>query len=217
MKRDDEALEAAVGAAPGASPGAEMPIRVRWQDSRNGWSWRIKLLRVAWAPCRIVFLRGTGRYLSPLRVAVLRLFGARIDAPVLVMDGVKVWYPWNLRLGRECRIGSGVEIYNFAPVEIGEQAAVSQGSYLCTASHDHTDPTMPLVYRPIVVAPEAWVCARCLIGPGVTIGRGAVTGAGSVVMRDVAPWQIVAGNPAVPRGRRRLAEPGAAIRSSRAP
>ena len=55
---------------------------------------------------------------------------------------------------------------------------------------------MPLVTSPIVVGDRAWVAADAFIGPGVTIGEGAVVGARSSVYRDVEPWTVVAGNPA---------------------
>jgi acetyltransferase-like isoleucine patch superfamily enzyme len=49
---------------------------------------------------------------------------------------------------------------------------------------------------PIRVGRGAWVGARSIILKGVSIGMGAIVGAGSVVTKDVAPWTIVAGNPA---------------------
>jgi putative colanic acid biosynthesis acetyltransferase WcaF len=75
-------------------------------------------------------------------------------------------------------------------------ATVSQYSYLCTASHDHEQDGMPGFQRPISIGAFAWVCADVYIGPGVTIGEGAVIGARSSVYRDVDPWVVVAGNPA---------------------
>lgn len=160
------------------------------------WPRSVLWRRALWAVFRPLFLRGTGRLLSPLRVWALRLFGARIDSPVLVMDGVKVWHPWSLTMHRHSTLGRGVDVYNFGDVVIGRQSTVSQGSYLCTATHDFEDPTMPLVWSPIVVGPQCWVAAQCFIGPGVTIGEGAVVGARSVVVRDVDAWTVVAGNPA---------------------
>ncbi len=56
--------------------------------------------------------------------------------------------------------------------------------------------------RPVVIGDHVWIGARALICPGVTIGEGAVVGAGAVVTRDVAPYAIVAGNPARVIGQR---------------
>lgn len=55
---------------------------------------------------------------------------------------------------------------------------------------------MELTHKPIVIASQAWVAARAFVGPGVTVGEGAVVGACAVVMKDVEPWTVVAGNPA---------------------
>ena len=171
-------------------------VRVTLQHTRSGWSLRVKLQRVLWWPFKLLFLRGSGRWLSPLRVYALMLFGARIERPVLIMDGVIVWHPWSLTLHRYCTLGRGVEVYNYARITLGEQATVSQGTYLCSASHDFEDPTMPLIYHPITIEAQAWVAANCFIGPGLTVGEGAVVGACSVVTTDVPAWTVVAGNPA---------------------
>lgn len=50
--------------------------------------------------------------------------------------------------------------------------------------------------KPIHICRRAWIGAGVTILPGVTVGENAVVGAGSVVMRDVEPDTIVAGNPA---------------------
>ena len=73
---------------------------------------------------------------------------------------------------------------------------VSQEAYLCAGTHDYTDPHMPLVALPIHIGSEAWVCARAFLGPGVTIGEGAIVAACGVVTKDVPAWTIVGGNPA---------------------
>jgi putative colanic acid biosynthesis acetyltransferase WcaF len=174
----------------------EDTTRVELQYAPSGWPFSVKLRRVLWGPFKLLFVRGSGRWLSPLRVYALRLFGARIEHPVLVMDGVKVWHPWSLTLHRYCTLGRGVEVYNYALITVGERATVSQETYLCSATHDFEDPTMPLIYHPITVGAQAWVAAGCFIGPGITIGEGAVVGAYSVVTKDVSPWTVVAGNPA---------------------
>jgi putative colanic acid biosynthesis acetyltransferase WcaF len=179
-------------------------MQVETQNTRSGWPLSVKIRRVLWAPFHLLFLRGTGRWLSPLRVNALVLFGASIQRPVLIMDAVHVWHPWSLTLHRYCTLGRGVEVYNYAHVTIGEQATVSQETYLCTASHDFEDHRMPLIYRPIVVGAQSWIAAKCFIGPSVSIGEGAVVGACSVVVADVPAWVVVAGNPARTIKRRQL-------------
>lgn len=48
----------------------------------------------------------------------------------------------------------------------------------------------------VTIASDAWIGAGAIIMPGLTIGEGAVVGAGAVVTRNVAPYTVVAGNPA---------------------
>lgn len=165
-------------------------------NSKSTWTLKTKIARAIWKPFQVVLFSQGPRFLSPLRIASLRLFGARIGKKVLIMSGVKVWCPWNLEIGDCSAIGFDVEIYNFAPVIIGEQTVVSQYSFLCTASHDYEVPDMRLFWKPITIGPQCWVAAGAFIAPGITIGEGAIVGARSVVTRNVAAWTVVAGNPA---------------------
>lgn len=56
---------------------------------------------------------------------------------------------------------------------------------------------------PIKICEKAWIGMNCIILKGVTIGEGAIVAAGSVVTKDVEPWTIVGGNPAVKIGEAR--------------
>lgn len=93
-------------------------------------------------------------------------------------------------------LSSNVYCYNVANVKIGKNATVSEYSFLCTATRNYNDIALPLVATPISIAERAWITADVFVGPGVTIGEGAVALARSTVVRDVAAWTVVAGNPA---------------------
>lgn len=127
---------------------------------------------------------------------LLRMFGAKIHPTAVVYASAKVYYPANLVMEEYACLASGVDCYNVAPIHIGAQSTISQGSYLCTASHDITDPKNRLITKPIVIEAQAWVAADAFVGMGVTIGEGAVVGARSAVFKDVEPWTVVGGNPA---------------------
>ena len=99
-------------------------------------------------------------------------------------------------MGAYSCLSERVDCYNVNQIVIGDQAVVSQDVFLCTASHDVTSPIMELTTAPIRIEPQAWICARAIILPGVTVGEGAVVAAGSVVTRPVDSWQIIGGNPA---------------------
>jgi putative colanic acid biosynthesis acetyltransferase WcaF len=130
----------------------------------------------------------------------LRLWGAKIGSGCLVYGDAIIWAPWQLTMGDGAAVGDKAEIYNVAPITLGPKAVVSQQAFLCAASHDHRQEDFPLTTAPITVGARAWVAARAIVLPGITIGEGAVVGAGSVVTRDVPAGATVAGNPARPVG-----------------
>jgi putative colanic acid biosynthesis acetyltransferase WcaF len=183
-----------------------IPCRIDTTRSVSAWPLRSKLARVLWGLFSPLFWSCWGRLGSGARVGALRLFGARIGTPSLVCGGVKVWMPWNLEMGDACTLGSGVEVYNFARIAIGDQTTISQYTFLCSASHDFTHPHMPLTMHPISIGRDAWICARAFVGPGVRIGDGVVVGACSVVTRDMPDWTVCAGNPCRPLKPRVLQE-----------
>jgi len=156
------------------------------------------MLRALWSLFQLPFLPHTPKALSPLRIALLRLFGAKIGPACEVGGGVKIWVPWNLTMGERSAIGFNAEIYNFAPVVIGRHVVISQYTYLCTSTHDYKHPNFPLVSKPIEIRSQAWVAADCLISPGVTIGEGAVIGARSLVTKSMPAWMVCTGSPCKP-------------------
>ena len=130
------------------------------------------------------------------RNILLRMFGAKIPLKSLVYPSCKIWAPWNLEIGEYSCVGPNTELYNRGLIVIKNNCVVSQGAYLCTASHDITDFKYTVIISPIIVENYAWIAADVFIGMGVTIGEGAVVGARAAVFKDVEPWTVVGGNPA---------------------
>ena len=167
-------------------------------QSITRWDRRTLVRRVIWATFVKPIFQLAPRPFGALRVALLRLSGARIGARCHLEPGIRILMPWNLEFGDDVAIGREVEFLNFAPVRIDSMTVVSQHSYLCTGTHDYTHPHFPLKFSPIVIGSECWIAARAFIGPGVKIGNGTVIGACAVVTRDMPPWMICAGNPCQP-------------------
>lgn len=166
--------------------------------TKSGLPFKNRLARVAWKIVEISLFRFTPRPCHAWRALVLRLCGAKLGARCHIYPGAIIWAPWNLECGDDACIASGAEIYNVARISLGKRAIVSQGAYLCAASHDYTDPTrteFPLISAPIRIGDYAWVAAKSIILLGVTIGESSVIGAGSVVTRDIPPHSVCAGNP----------------------
>ncbi|WP_417735103.1 acyltransferase [Rosistilla oblonga] len=107
-----------------------------------------------------------------------------------------------LSIGDRTFIGRA-RIAMHAAVKIGSNVCVNDHVDLLTASHNVESPNWETVAGPIVIKDYAWIAQRAIILPGVTIGFGAVVGAGAVVAKDVAEGAIVVGNPARPVSRQR--------------
>lgn len=176
-----------------ASESADQPTILIY---RNRISWRNRLARAAWGVVYWTLFRFSPRPLYGWRRFLLRCFGAKIAAKVVVHSSVSIWAPWNLEMAEYACLAFGVDCYCVDHVYIGKHVTVSQYAFLCTASHDLSDPNRALVTAPIRLEELSWVFARAFIAPGVTLGQGAVAAACAVVVKNVAPWTIVGGNPA---------------------
>ncbi|WP_172331812.1 putative colanic acid biosynthesis acetyltransferase [Mangrovicoccus sp. HB161399] len=165
----------------------------------------LKIKRLLWQIVHALLFRPTPRFaMNGWRLRLLRLFGAEIGKGCRVAPDCFVWAPWNLKMGVYACLADGVDCYSQGRITMGDYSTVSQRAFLCTASHSIRTLERPLFSRPITIAPHAWICAEAFIGPGVTVGEGAVVGARAVAMRDVAPWMIVAGNPGKVIGTRQI-------------
>ena len=159
----------------------------------------IKIKRVVWNIAAAFLFRP---FITPVfrkwRIALLRLFGAKVEWDANVYASVKIWAPWMLQMGHRACLGPEVICYNQDWVVLEDDAIVSQYSYLCTAGHDvdHANTAdSGLITAPIVLRRGAWVGSRAYIGMGVEIGEGAVVGATASVYKSVEPWSVVGGNP----------------------
>ncbi len=145
----------------------------------------------------MTLFRWSPRSCHRFRARLLRLFGADIAEPskVVIFPTVSVVFPAKLSLAERSMIGPGVTVYNLAPIALRRGANISQNCHLCAGTHDYGRWSMPLVAKPIVIGENAWVAADAFVGPGVTIGELCVVGARSVVVRDLPPRTVCAGNP----------------------
>lgn len=166
---------------------------VRLREFDNAWyqPGRSRLWQAAWFFLGMPVLRCPVLPSSGLRVRLLKIFGAQVGSGVVIKPGVRVKYPWQLKVGDDCWFD------NLAKVELSRDVCLSQGAYLCTGNHDWSDPAFGLIIGPISLGAGSWVGARAVVAPGVTLGEHAVAAAGSVVTKSIPAWQIHAGNPAV--------------------
>lgn len=151
-----------------------------------------------WLVQAIVFPLTPHSFHAP-RVALLRLFGAKIGRGVIIRPTARFTYPWKVSIGNYSWIGDDVVLYSLDQIEIGEHCVISQKSYLCTGSHDIQDPAFSLKTAPIKLGNGVWVATDCFIAPGVHIGANTVIGARSNVFKNIPAQSVCWGNPCIPR------------------
>lgn len=134
---------------------------------------------------------------SIIKKMILILFGANIGKGVVIKPSVHIKYPWNLNVGNYTWIGENVWIDNLVKVEIGSNCCISQGAYLLTGNHDYKKNTFDLITAEIKIKDGAWVGAKAIVSPGVTLGIQSLLTVGSIANNDLLDNGIYQGNPAV--------------------
>jgi putative colanic acid biosynthesis acetyltransferase WcaF len=156
-----------------------------------------RLLRLLWNVCWLLLYRTSPRPFHAWRALLLRMFGATLGPACHFYPASRIWAPWNLVAEDHVSAGDGAEIYNPAPMRFGSHASVSQGAYLCGATHDYNSADFPLLAYAMEFGAHSWICARACVSPGVRVGEGAVLGLASVATRDLEPWTVYGGSPAI--------------------
>ncbi len=168
------------------------------QPEASPWSFKEKLGRALWMLIGRPIFRLSFHNWHPLRVAVLRLFGAKIGRGVAIRPSVNVEVPWMLRIEDNATVGDHAILYSLGAIQIGKRSIISQYAHLCAGTHDYTDHRFRLIRAPITIGHDVWIGADAFIGPQVNIGDLTVVGARSSVYKDLPAKQVCIGNPAKP-------------------
>ncbi len=175
---------------------AAMLLRSEDPSLKAAFPLRNRIARQLWAIVYVLLYRPSPRPMHAWRAMLLRLFGATLGAQCHFYAKGKVWAPWNLICEDRVSLADDAEIYNPSPIFFGSHAIVSQGAYICGASHTYNDPKFPLVSYPMRFEAYSWICARAIVAPGINAGEGAILGLGSIATRHMEPYGIYAGSPA---------------------
>jgi maltose O-acetyltransferase len=148
----------------------------------------------------------------PARIKVAKDLFAEGSEPAIVLSPFIIQYGRHVKFGKWCFVNYGATFLDSNIITFGDFVAVGPNVQFITDTHpvrpedrfipSNEGDTLPfhvVCYGlPITIHDYVWIGAGAIILPGVTIGVGAVVGAGSVVTKDVAPRMIVVGNPARP-------------------
>jgi putative colanic acid biosynthesis acetyltransferase WcaF len=154
--------------------------------------------QLLWYLVNILFFKNPLNLFSSLKVTLLRAFGASIGAGVVIKPSVNIKYPWKLKIGEHSWIGEDVWIDDLSDIIIGTNVTISQGALLLTGSHDHTKSTFDFISATIIIEDGVWIGARAVISGGVTCKTHSMLGVNSVAEKDMEPYIIYKGNPAIP-------------------
>ena len=132
-----------------------------------------------------------------LKVFLLRLFGAKIGKEVEIKPCVNIKYPWWLTVGSEVWIGENVWIDCLVPVTIGNNVCISQGAVILTGSHNYKKTSFDLITHSVILENGVWIGACAVVSAGVIAASHAVLTSGSVATKNMEPYTIYQGNPAV--------------------
>jgi putative colanic acid biosynthesis acetyltransferase WcaF len=151
-----------------------------------------------WYFVNVIFFKNPLNVFSSSKVLLLKLFGAKMGKGTLVKQSVNIKFPWKLQLGNHCWIGEDVWIDNLSDVILGDNVNLSQGALLLTGSHDHTREKFDFISNPIILEEGVWIGARAVVFGGVTCKSHSILGLNSVADKDLEPYTIYKGNPAIP-------------------
>lgn len=162
----------------------------------SAFSTKNKVYRQIWNIAYLLLFRPTPKILFWWRNVVLKIFGAKIGKSSCIHQSVKIWSPKNLICEDMVAIAENVDLYNPGGITIKSHAIISQGAYICGASHDYNDKNFPLFSKEVIISEYSWICARAIVMPGIKVKAGAILAIGSIATKDLSSWTIYAGSPA---------------------
>lgn len=130
------------------------------------------------------------------RMAAYRMAGLRIGSRSTLLMATEVRMVQDIVIGPNTIINEHCYLDGRGGLVVGENVNISSHVMLVAGSHDVQDRNFFGYAEPIKIEDYVWLCSRCTVLSGVTIGKGAVVAAGAVVTKSVEPYAIVAGVPA---------------------
>ena len=144
-----------------------------------------------------------------LRGLCYRLFVQSAKGILLIGKNVRISYPAHLQLGKDTIIEDGAEINCLSSqgIKVGDRVTIGKhvmmGPRVSIYAENHVFDNPDILMKDqgvekkeVIIEDDCWIASNSIILAGVTIGKGSVIAAGSVVTENVAPYSVVAGVPA---------------------
>lgn len=156
-----------------------------------------KIKIMLWFVVNALFVRASWNPFMGVKIALLRVFGAKIGKGLVIKNDVIIKSPWFLTVGDNVWLGEGCWIDNLDRVEIGNNVCISQGALLLTGNHDYKKSSFPYKNDKIILKDGVWIGAKSVVCPGVICGSHSILTVGSVATKNIDEYCIYQGNPAV--------------------
>ena len=156
-----------------------------------------KIRYAFWLLISNVFFLTNIPYPNFTKVFILKCFGCKVGKNVVIKPWVKIKFPWMLSLGNSVWLGESVWIDNISEIKVGNNVCISQGALLITGNHNYSSEKFELISKPIIIEDGVWVCANTILIGGITIRSHAVLAINSLASKDLEPYSIYSGNPAI--------------------
>jgi putative colanic acid biosynthesis acetyltransferase WcaF len=157
-----------------------------------------RLKQTIWYFVNIIFFKNSFNVFSGLKVRLLGWFGAELGKGVVIKPSVNIKFPWKLKIGDHTWVGEEAWIDNLSDVIIGSNVTLSQGCLLLTGTHDHSKTSFDFLSYSIVLEDGVWIGAKAVVYGGVICRTHSILGISSVAEKELDPYTIYKGNPAVP-------------------
>ncbi|MEK7597434.1 MAG: acyltransferase [Patescibacteria group bacterium] len=125
-----------------------------------------------------------------------RLAGIKIGKGSTIHTGARFYDPRNILIGEDSIIGEGVVLDGRDQLSIGSHVDIATEVMIYNSQHDVNSENFAATTAPVKIEDYVFIGPRVIILAGVTVGRGAIIGAGAVITKDVPPYAIVGGVPA---------------------
>lgn len=132
-----------------------------------------------------------------------RLAGIKIGRGSTIHMKARFYDPRNIEIGEDTIIGEGAVLDGRDKLFIGNHVDIATEVMIYNSEHNINDETFVATNAPVKIEDYVFIGPRVTILAGVTVGKGAIIGAGAVVTKDVPPFAIVGGVPAKIIGERR--------------
>lgn len=161
-----------------------------------------------WLDLELMLLRWVGCVpFHTFRNACYRLVGIKLGKSSTLHMWANFFEPKNISIGKGTIVGDHVFLDGRAGLNIGNSVDIASSVMIYNSEHDINKDDFSAKYAEVNIEDYVFIGPRAIILPGVKIGRGAVVAAGAVVTKDVSPFKVVGGVPAIEIGERKNKNP----------